>query len=57
VDIVGLRGAACTNGDRVHGRISREAVRQMADTVKGVKKRDEIVTLRAKADHGEQGTK
>ena len=57
VDIVGLRGATCTNGDRVHGRISREAVRQMADTVKDFKKRDEIVTLRAKADHGEQGTK
>jgi uncharacterized protein (UPF0264 family) len=44
VDIVGLRGAACTNGDRVHGRISREAVRQMADIVRAFKKRDEVVT-------------
>jgi uncharacterized protein (UPF0264 family) len=43
-DIVGLRGAACTNGDRVHGRISREAVREMADTVRSVEKRVEVVT-------------
>ena len=43
VDIIGLRGAACTNGDRVHGRIVREAVRQIADTVRGFKKRDEVL--------------
>jgi (5-formylfuran-3-yl)methyl phosphate synthase len=43
-DIVGLRGAACTNGDRVRGRISREAVREMADTVRSVEKRVEVVT-------------
>lgn len=33
-DIVGLRGAACTDGDRVNGRVTRESVRELADTVK-----------------------
>lgn len=33
-DIVGLRGAACTNGDRLHGRITGEKVRELAKAVK-----------------------
>jgi len=37
-DIVGLRGAACTGGDRVNGRITRETVRELADIIRNVKK-------------------
>jgi hypothetical protein len=43
-DIVGLRGAACTDGDRLHGRITRETVRELADIVKGIEKRAEVMT-------------
>ena len=43
-DIVGLRGAACTNGDRVNGRIRRETVRELADIVRGIEKQTEVVT-------------
>jgi len=31
VDIIGLRGAACTGGDRVNGHIVRETVRELAN--------------------------
>ncbi|MFB3888237.1 MAG: (5-formylfuran-3-yl)methyl phosphate synthase [Candidatus Bathyarchaeia archaeon] len=34
-DVIGVRGAACTGGDRVHGRITREKVRQLARAVRG----------------------
>lgn len=43
-DIVGLRGAACTNGDRVNGRIRRETVRELADIVRGIEKQTEVIT-------------
>jgi (5-formylfuran-3-yl)methyl phosphate synthase len=43
-DIVGLRGAACTNGDRLNGRITRETVRELANIVKGLEKQAEVVT-------------
>jgi uncharacterized protein (UPF0264 family) len=33
-DIVGLRGAACTNGDRVNGRVTRESVLEIARIVR-----------------------
>lgn len=33
-DIVGLRGAACTGGDRVNGRITRESVLEIVHAVK-----------------------
>jgi uncharacterized protein (UPF0264 family) len=33
-DIVGLRGAACTNGDRVKGQITRESVRELASIIR-----------------------
>ncbi len=33
-DIVGLRSAACTSGDRVYGRITRENVRELVQAVK-----------------------
>jgi uncharacterized protein (UPF0264 family) len=38
-DIVGLRGAACTNGDRVNGRITRKTVRALVETMKRIEKR------------------
>jgi len=41
-DVVGLRGAACTNGDRFNGRITRETVRALVETVKRIEKRAEI---------------
>jgi uncharacterized protein (UPF0264 family) len=34
VDVVGLRSAACTGGDRVYGRITRENVRELAQIIK-----------------------
>jgi len=37
-DVVGLRGAACTLGDRVNGRIIREKVRELAEVVKRAEK-------------------
>ena len=33
-DIVGLRGAACTNSDRVKGKMKRELVRELMETIK-----------------------
>ncbi len=33
-DVAGLRGAACTLGDRVNGRITREKVRELVEVVK-----------------------
>lgn len=33
-DIVGVRGAVCTNGDRMSGSISKEKVRELASLVK-----------------------
>jgi len=33
-DVAGLRGAACTIGDRVRGQITRELVRELVETVK-----------------------
>jgi len=33
-DIVGLRGAACLNNDRVAGQINRKLVRELAETIK-----------------------
>ena len=36
-DIVGLRGAVCTNGDRLNGRVTREGVRELADLAKSLK--------------------
>ena len=39
-DIVGLRGAACTNSDRVNGRVTRENVRVLADELRRIEKRN-----------------
>jgi uncharacterized protein (UPF0264 family) len=33
-DVVGLRGAACANGDRVNGQITREKVQEIASILK-----------------------
>ena len=33
-DIVGLRGAACTGGDRIYGRITRESVVELVQVIK-----------------------
>lgn len=33
-DVVGVRSAACANGDRISGRITREKVRELAEIVK-----------------------
>jgi (5-formylfuran-3-yl)methyl phosphate synthase len=33
-DIVGVRGAACTNKDRINGQVTLEAVRELADILK-----------------------
>lgn len=38
-DIIGLRGAACTDGDRLHGRIKREAVQEIVQILKNEKLR------------------
>lgn len=38
-DVVGLRGAACTNGDRLNGRITRENVKTLVEIVKRAEKR------------------
>lgn len=35
-DIIGLRGAACTSGDRVNGRITKEKVHELASIVKQI---------------------
>lgn len=41
VDVIGLRGAACTNGDRVHGRITQRNVRELAQIVRNAEKQRE----------------
>jgi uncharacterized protein (UPF0264 family) len=43
-DVVGLRGAACTNGDRVNGRITRETVRALVETIERIEKRAGLET-------------
>jgi hypothetical protein len=40
-DVVGLRGAACTDGDRIGGRVTRETVKALVETVKHAKDRIE----------------
>jgi len=37
-DVVGLRGAACTQSDRVNGQITREKVRELVEVVKRAEK-------------------
>lgn len=34
VDVIGLRGAACTDGDRVYGHITRKGVRELTQIVR-----------------------
>jgi uncharacterized protein (UPF0264 family) len=41
-DVVGLRGAACTHGDRVDGRITRETVRELVEVVRRAEKQAEF---------------
>jgi uncharacterized protein (UPF0264 family) len=41
-DVVGLRGAACTHGDRVDGRITRETVRELVEVVRRIEKQAEF---------------
>jgi uncharacterized protein (UPF0264 family) len=43
-DVIGLRGAACTHGDRVDGRIARETVRELVEVVRCAEKRAEFKT-------------
>jgi uncharacterized protein (UPF0264 family) len=43
-DIIGLRGAACTGGDRVNGRIERKTVRELADMVRVIEKAAKVAT-------------
>jgi uncharacterized protein (UPF0264 family) len=43
-DIVGMRGAACTNADRLNGEVTREAVQELADIVKRL--RFEVAAVR-----------
>jgi uncharacterized protein (UPF0264 family) len=38
-DIMGLRGAACTRGDRVNGRITRENVQALVEAARRIEKR------------------
>jgi uncharacterized protein (UPF0264 family) len=38
-DIMGLRGAACTSGDRVNGRITSENVQAIVEAVRRIEKR------------------
>jgi uncharacterized protein (UPF0264 family) len=33
-DVVGMRSAACDNGDRLNGRVTREKVRELAEIIK-----------------------
>jgi uncharacterized protein (UPF0264 family) len=37
-DVVGVRGAACTQSDRVNGQITREKVRELVEVVKRAEK-------------------
>jgi len=41
-DVAGVRGAACTNGDRVNGRITREKVRELVEVVRHAEKQAAI---------------
>lgn len=38
VDVIGIRGAACTNGDRVTGRVAKEKVRAIAEVLSNAQK-------------------
>jgi uncharacterized protein (UPF0264 family) len=38
VDIIGVRGAACTNSDRVNGRVTKEKVAELVQIVRGTGK-------------------
>jgi len=40
-DVAGLRGAACTRGDRVYGRVTRETVRELVEVVRRMEKQAE----------------
>lgn len=42
-DIAGLRGAACTNSDRVDGKITRKLVSELAETVRQAQKQAAVV--------------
>jgi uncharacterized protein (UPF0264 family) len=35
-DIVGIRGAACTNNDRLYGKITRKKVQEIVNSLKGI---------------------
>ena len=41
-DIVGLRSAACTGGDRINGRVKRENVRELAEIIRHIEAQAEI---------------
>jgi uncharacterized protein (UPF0264 family) len=41
-DVVGLRGAACTHGDRVDGRITRVTVKELVEVVRRMEKQTEF---------------
>lgn len=43
-DIAGSRSAACTNSDRVNGRITRETVRALVEAAKSIEKRAGVET-------------
>lgn len=43
-DIMGLRGAACTSGDRVNGRITRENVQALVEAARRAKKHASLKT-------------
>jgi uncharacterized protein (UPF0264 family) len=43
-DVAGLRGAACTNSDRVNGQIIKENVRALAEAVRRIEKHAKIET-------------
>jgi uncharacterized protein (UPF0264 family) len=43
-EVVGLRGAACTYGDRVNGRITKEKVRELVEIARHLKKQVELET-------------
>jgi uncharacterized protein (UPF0264 family) len=41
-DIAGVRGAACTHGNRVDGRITRETVRDLVEVVKRAEEQNKL---------------
>jgi uncharacterized protein (UPF0264 family) len=41
-DIAGVRGAACTHGNRVEGRITRETVRELVDIVRRAEEQNKL---------------